>query len=166
MIYEKIDRGYLNRHLNRLHQLNDLRRLKFEILESCGLKAYDYSSIKVTSGSKKLSEQERAVLRVENLNKKIKQLEADILPIQNELTEQINRVDSESDDYRHAEILRQLYLDGCTIKDVILNFYPEDNKNTRSSIEGLRKSAEKILAKISTKPFIKVQQMVIEDWQC
>jgi hypothetical protein len=165
MLYEKIDRGYLNRHLNRIHKLNDLRKLKFEILDSCGLHAYDYSALKVTSGSKRLSTQERAILRVENINKQIKNLESMINPVQKDLALQIERVDSATDDWRHAEILKMLYLDGCSMKDVILNFYPEDNKNARSSIEGLRKTAEKTLAKISSTPFIKINQLIIEDWQ-
>lgn len=165
MLYEKVDRSYLNRYLHKVQKLDALKKLKFEILDSCGLKSYDFSKIKVTNGgSKKPSEQERAVMRVERINRQILELEAVIIPLKNDLTQQIERVDNNSDDYRHAEILRMLYLEGFTVKDVILSFYPEDNKATRSSIEGLRKTAEKLLAKVSETPFIEVKQLVIEDW--
>ena len=165
MLYEKIDRGYLNRHLHRVQRLDNLRSLKYQILNSCGLKAYDYSKIKVTAGNgQRITDQEKAAMRVENIDKKIKKLEAIVIPAQAALSQQIERVDSMSNDYRHAEILRQLYVDGDTLKDVILSFYPEDTKENRKSISGLRNTAEKLLAKISGTPFIKVEQMVIEDF--
>lgn len=165
MLYEKIDRGYLNRHLHRVQRLDNLRSLKYQILNSCGLKAYDYSKIKVTAGNgQRITDQEKAAMRVENIDKKIKKLEAIVIPAQAALSQQIERVDSMSNDYRHAEILRQLYVDGETLKDVILSFYPDDTKENRKSISGLRNTAEKLLAKISGTPFIKVEQMVIEDF--
>lgn len=165
MLYEKIDRGYLNRHLHRVQLLDNLRSLKYQILNSCGLKAYDYSKIKVTAGNgHRLTDQEKAVIRVEKIDKQIRELEAIVKPEQAELSKQIERVDSSSDDYRHAAILRQLYVDGDTLKDVILSFYPEDSKEARKSIAGLRKTAEKLLAKVSGIPFIEVRQLTIEDW--
>lgn len=166
MLYEKIDKGYLNRHLHRVQRLDNLRSLKYQILNSCGLKAYDYSKIKVTTGNgNKLTEQERAVLRVEKIDKQIRELEAIVKPEQIVLIQQIDRVDETSNDFRHASILRQLYIDGCSLKEVILSFYPEDTKETRKSISGLRNTAEKLLAKISGIPFIRVEQMVIEDFK-
>jgi hypothetical protein len=166
MLYEKIDRGYLNRHLHRVQLLDNLRSLKYQILNSCGLKAYDYSKIKVTAGNgHRMTDQEKAAIRVEKIDKEIKELEVIVKPEQIELNKQIERVDSLSNDYRHAAILRQLYIDGDSIKDVILNFYETDSKEARKSIAGLRKTAEKLLAKISTTPFIKVEQMIIEDWK-
>lgn len=165
MLYEQIDRGYLKRHLHRVQRLDSLRSLKYEILNSCGLKAYDYSKIKVDTGNgKKLSTEEKAVLRVEKIDKEIRRQEAIVLPEQAELNQQIDRLDSISNDYRHAAILRQLYIDGESIKDVILSFYPEDTKETRKSITGLRETAEKLLAKITGTPFIKVKQLVLTDF--
>jgi hypothetical protein len=166
MLYEKIDRGYLNRHLHRVQLLDNLGSLKYQILNSCGLKAYDYSKIKVTAGNgHRVTDQEKAAIRVEKIDKEVKELEVIVKPEQIELNKQIERVDSLSNDYRHAAILRQLYIDGDSIKDVILNFYETDSKEARKSIAGLRKTAEKLLAKISTTPFIKVEQMIIEDWK-
>lgn len=165
MLYEKIDRGYLNRHLHRVQLLDNLRSLKYQILNSCGLKAYDYSKIKVTTGNgHRMTDQEKAVIRVEKIDKQIKELELIVKPEQLALSEQIERVDSISNDYRHASILKQLYIDGDSLKDVILNFYPEDTKETRKNISGLRKTAEKLLAKISGTAFIKVHQISLEDW--
>lgn len=166
MLYEKIDKGYLNRHLHRVQRLDNLRSLKYEILNSCGLKAYDYSKIKVTTGNgRKMTDQEKAAIRVEKIDKQIRELEAIVRPEQIALNLQIDRVDSISDDYRHASILRQLYVDGESLKDVILSFYPEDTKETRKSISGLRNTAEKMLAKISGTPFIKVQQLQLPEWE-
>ena len=165
MLYEKIDRGYLNRHLHRVQRLDNLRSLKYQILNSCGLKAYDYSKIKVTAGNgHRMTDQEKAAIRVEKIDKQIKELEAIVTPEQNILLQQLDRLEEKSNDYRHAAILRQLYVDGCSLKDVILSFYPEDTKESRKSISGLRNTAEKMLAKISEIPFIKVEQMIIEDF--
>jgi len=166
MLYEKIDRGYLNRHLHRVQRLDNLRSLKYQILNSCGLKAYDYSKIKVTAGNgHRMTDQEKAAIRVEKIDRQIKELEAIVTPEQNILLQQLDRLDEKSNDYRHAAILRQLYVDGCSLKDVILSFYPEDTKESRKSISGLRNTAEKMLAKISDIPFIKVEQMTIEDFK-
>ena len=46
-----------------------------------------------------------------------------------------------------------------------MHFDGEDNKNNRSSVEGLRNTAIKLLEKVSSKPFIEIEQRVIEDWK-
>ena len=166
MLYTKIKQERLNRHKNLVAKLDFYRKRKFEILNQFGLKAYDYSKIKVTSGNgKKTTDQERAVIAVEKINKEIKELEAIVLPEQKEIETQINRLYDYSSDWRHPDILKRLYIDGESMKDVILAYYGEDSKNTRSSVEGLRNTAIKLLEKISAKPFIEIQQLVIEDWK-
>ena len=164
MYWKVIKKERLNRHKNLVTKLDFLRKRKYELLDQFGLKAYDYSKIKVTSGSKKMTDQERAVIALEKINKEIKYLEAIVLPEQKEIEEQIDRLYTYSDDWRHSDILKRLYVDGENMKDVILAYYNEDNKNTRSNIEGLRNTAIKMLEKVSEKPFIEIKQLTIEDW--
>jgi len=166
MLWNVIKKERLNKHKNLVSKLDFLRKRKFEILNQFGLKAYDYSAIKVTAGNgRKTTDQERAAIALEKINKEIKDLEAIVLPEQQEIEAQINRLDDYSDDWRHSDILKRLYIDGESIKDVITTYYGDDNKNTRRSIEGLRNTAIKLLEDVSVKPFIEIQQMVIEDWQ-
>ena len=179
MLYTTIDKGRLRKHLNNVKHLEDLRCRKLEILNSFGLKAYDYSKIKVTSGTKKPTEQERAVIALERINKEIKALEAKVYPEQKELEAQIDRVNERSDHWQHADILRRLYIDCQTIKDVIIDYTPanytytdghykcldkDKETATRRSIEGFRDTAIKMLEKVSEKPFIEIKQLTIEDW--
>ena len=165
MYWKVIKKERLNRHKNLVTKLDFLRKRKYELLDQFGLKAYDYSKIKVTSGSKKMTDQERAVIALEKINKEIKELEAIVLPEQKEIEEQIDRLYTYSDDWRHSDILKRLYVDGENMKDVILAYYNEDNKNTRSNIEGLRNTAIKMLEKVSEKPFIEIKQLTIEDYE-
>lgn len=163
MFWKIIRAERLNRHRNLVNKLNFKRQRKYEIMDEFGLKAYDYSKIKVTSGNgKRTTEQERAVIAVENINKEIKQLEALVLPEQKEMEVQIDRLNEYSDDWRHADILKRLYIDGESIKDVIVEYYGSDTKNGRSSVEGLRNTAIKLLEKVSATPFIEIEQIPID----
>ena len=166
MLWKIIKQERLNRHKNLVAKLDFYRKRKYEFLNEFGLKAYDYSKIKVTSGNgRKTTDQERAVIAVEKINKEIKELESVVLPEQKEIETQINRLYDYSSDWRHPDILKRLYVDGESMKDVILAYYGEDNKNNRSSVEGLRNTAIKLLEKVSSKPFIEIEQRVIEDWE-
>ena len=164
MLWKRIKKDQLNRHRNMVEKLDHLRQRKFEILDQFGLKAYDYSKIKVTSGSKKMTDQERAVIAVEKLNREIKALAAIVMPEQMEIEKQIILLDSISNDWRHADILKRLYVDGEKMKDIILTYYSVDNKNNRNCAEGLRDTAIKMLEKVSEKPFVEIKQTKIEDW--
>lgn len=179
MLYTTIDKGRLRKHLNNVKHLEDLRRRKIEILNSFGLKAYDYSKIKVTSGSKKATDQERAVIAVEKINREIRELEAIVYPEQKELEAQIDRVNEKSDYWQHADVLRRLYIDCQTIKDIIIDYTPANYKYidghykcidkdketaTRRSIEGFRDTAIRMLSEVSDTPFIPCQQHMLEVW--
>ena len=166
MLWTVIKKDRLNRHRNLVTKLDFLRKRKFEILNQFGLKAYDYSKIKVMAGNgKRTTDQERAVIALEKINKEIDELAAIVLPEQAEIEKQIVRLDAYSNDWRHSDILKRLYVDGESLKDVITTYYGEDTKTNRRSIEGLRDTAIKMLEKVSTKPFIEIQQTVIEDWK-
>lgn len=165
MLYTKIKQERLNRHKNLIAKLDYLRKRKFELLDEFGLKAYDYSKIKITPGNgKKMTDQERAAIALEKINKEIKELELLVLPEQKEIELQIDRLYNYTSDWRHPDILKRLYVDGESMKDVITTYYKEDTKATRKSVEGLRNTAIKLLEKVSEKPFIEIRQMVIEDW--
>lgn len=163
MFWKIIRAERLNRHRNLIAKLDFLRKRKYEILNEFGLKAYDYSKIKVTAGNgHRTTEQEKAVIAIEKINKEIKQLEAEVLPEQKEIETQINRLYEVTDDWRHPDVLKRLYIDGESIKEVILAYYGSDTKNTRSSVEGLRNTAIKLLEKVSATPFIEIEQIPID----
>lgn len=166
MLWKVVRKERLNKYRNLVTQLNDLRKLKYEILNKCGLKAYDYSKIKVTSGNgKKLTEQEQAVLKVESLNEKIKKLEAEISPDRAELEQQIDRLDGVSNNWRHAECLRSYYLDGQEKRETALLIYGDCDKQDVKNLNDLMDTALKILAKVSSSGFVEVEQRKLEDWQ-
>lgn len=165
MIYTKIRQERLLRHKNLVNKLDALRKRKFQILDSYGLKAYDYSKIKVTVGNgHKLTDQEKAAIAVEKIDKEIKHLESIVIPEQQEFEQQINRLYEFTTDWRHPDILKRLYIDGENMKDIIMLYFGEDSKNSRNSVDRIRNSAIKLLEKVSDKPFIEIQQTVLEDW--
>lgn len=165
MLYKIIRQERLTQYRNRVRQLNFLRSKKFEVLNSCGLKAYDYSKIKVMTGNgRKLTEQERAVLSVEKFDTKIKELQALISVDTKELEQQIERVDKTSDNWKHAEALRSYYLEGETKQETAFRVYGGATKQDVKNLSELLKTALEILEKVSGKPFVEVQQLVLEDW--
>lgn len=166
MLYKIIRKERLNKYRNKVCQLNFLRRKKFEILNSFGLKAYDYSKIKVTPGNgRKLTDQEKAVLSVERFDRKIRELEAEIKPEMDELEKQIDRVDGRSDNWRHAEALRSFYLFGNSKQEAASRVYGENTKQDVKNFNELLKVALEFLEKVSSTPFVEVQQLVIDDWE-
>lgn len=179
MYYTTVRKDRLRKHLNNLKRLDDAKRRKNEILSMFGVKGYDYSKIKVTSGSKKMTDQERAVIALEKINREIRELEAIVYPEQKEIEAQIDRVNEKSDYWQHADVLRRLYVDCQTIKDIIIDYNPSNytyinghykcidkdkETATRRSIEGFRDTAIKILGEISETPFIPCQRHLLEDW--
>ena len=164
MLYTVIKKDKLNRYRNKVCQLNFLRRKKFEILESFGLKAYDYSKIKVMAGNgRKLTDQEKAVLSVERFDKKIKELEAEINPDSKELEADIDKVDSESTNWRHAEALRSFYLFGESKQDAAIRVYGESTKKDVKNLNDLLNTALEILERVNTS-FVEQKTYEIEDW--
>lgn len=166
MLWKVVRKERLNKYRNLITQLDFLKSKKYEILNSCGLKAYDYSKIKVMTGNgRKLTEQEQAVLKVEKLNERIKALESEILPDRVELEKQIDRLDGYSNNWRHAEALRSYYLDGQSKQETALRIYNECNKQDVKNLNDLMNTALELLAKVSTNVFVEVEQRKIEDWE-
>lgn len=164
MLYTIIRKDRLNKYRNKICQLNFLRQKKFEILNSFGLKAYDYSKIKVTIGNgKKLTDQEKAVLSVEQFDKKIRELEAEIKPETDELEKQIDLVDCESTNWRHAEALRSFYLFGESKQEAANRVYGECTKQDVKNFNEILKTALEFLGKVSS--YVEVQKITTEDWE-
>ena len=164
MLYTIVRKERLNKYRNKICQLNYLKQKKLEILNAFGLKAYDYSKIKVTIGNgKKLTDQEKAVLSVEKFDKKIRELEAEIKPETDELKKEINRVDSTSTNWRHAEALRRFYLYGENKIEAANMIYGDDTKQGVKNLNEILKTAIELLGEVSG--LVDVQKVAIEDWQ-
>lgn len=163
MLYTIIRKERLNKYRNKVCHLNFLRQKKIEILNTFGLKAYDYSKIKVMAGNgKKLTDQEKAVLCVERFDKKIREMEALIQPETDELTKEIERVDSESTNWRHAEVLRSFYLMGESKQETADRVYGDSSKQDVKNLNELLKTAVEMLSKVGS--VVEVKHITMEDW--
>lgn len=164
MYYESINKERLMLHKQLVKKLNWKRQQKAEIIGTLGLKSLDFSKTKVTSGTKKLSEEERTVIRLEKINNQIRELEAIVIPEQKEIETQLSRI--EQKDWRYKEILQGYYIDDIPAKEIIVDIFGIDaNKNPEAwkSYYRLQKTAIRELQKVSDKPFIEIdKQLVIE----
>ena len=164
MLYTIIKKERLNKFRNKICKLNFLKHKKIEIMNTFGLKAYDYSKIKVMAGNgKKLTEQERAVLSVEKYDRDIRELEADLKPEKDELEQQIEKVDGESTNWRHAEALRSYYLLGESKQQAAARVYGDYSKQDTKNFNDILKTALEFLAKVSK--HVEIQEINIEDWK-
>lgn len=166
MLYKVIKKERLNAYRNKVCQLNFLKAKKYEIMDRFGLKAYDYSKIKVMAGNgRRMTDQERAAINVEKYERKIKELEAEIQPEHDELETQIDRVDNTSNNWRHAEALRSFYLLGESKQDAAFRVYGDNDKQDIKNLSELLNVALELLEKVSSTPFVEVKQLVLEDWK-
>ena len=164
MLYTIIKKDSLNKFRNKICKLNFLKHKKIEIMNTFGLKAYDYSKIKVMAGNgKKLTEQERAVLSVEKYDQQIRELEAEIKPEKDELVVEIEKVDGESTNWRHAEVLRGYYLLGESKQQAASRVYGDSTKQDIKNFNDILKTALEFLAKVSN--HVEIQELNIEDWK-
>lgn len=164
MIYTIIKKERLNKFRNKICKLNFLKRKKNEVMNTFGLKAYDYSKIKVMAGNgKKLTDQERAVLSVEKYDHDIRELEADLKPEKDELEEQIEKVDGQSTNWRHAEALRSFYLFGESKQQAAIRVYGDSSKQDIKNFNDILKTALEFLSKVSK--HVDIQELNIEDWK-
>ena len=163
MLYKIVRKDRLNKYRNKICMLNFLKQKKLEIINTFGLKAYDYSKIKVMAGNgKKLTDQERAVLSVEKYDRKIRELEAEIKPETDELSEHIEKVDGVSTNWRHAEALRSFYLMGESKQQSTERLYGDNSKQNGKNFNEILKTALEFLEKVGD--FVEVKKYQIEDW--
>lgn len=164
MIYTVIKKDRLNKFRNKICKLNFLKLKKIEIMNTFGLKAYDYSKIKVMAGNgKKLTDQERAALSVEKYDHEIRLLEAEMQPEKDQLEQQIEKVDGESTNWRHAEALRSFYLNGESKQQAANRVYGDSTKQDIKNLNDILKTALEFLAKVSE--CVEVQEFNIEEWK-
>ena len=164
MFYTIVKKDQLNKYRNKVCQLNYLKKKKLEIMNTYGLKAYDYTKIKVMAGNgKKLTDQEKAVLSIEGFDIKIRELEAEIHPETEALGNQIELVDGRSTNWRHAEALRSFYLWGESKQDAAKRVYGDSSKQSVKNLNEILKTALEFLSKVSS--MVEVQEVKIEDWE-
>lgn len=161
MIYKTFDKTFLKRYLHKIQKLKHLEKMRDNIRNKNGLKGIDYSKEKNISNRKKNSEQENLVLQLEKINKQIQNIKTNISPIQKDLLKQINAIDSLSGNWKCAEILRMVYIDGLSTKEVVLSIYGEYNETNRKEIQRLRNVTENKLSK----PFITCVEYSLKAWK-
>lgn len=130
----------------------------------CQLKGVDYSRIKVTAGNgRKTSEEERRGMLLQQINKRLSEYRAWIVPEHVEILTQINRLDSP----RYRAILKMYYFQRAkfkTWKDITFRFfgaagdYDENYENYKRMVMYWRKRALLELETISAKPYIPAAQ--------
>lgn len=165
MIYQKINKDRLMLHRQNVKKLDCKRKQKHDIINAMGLKSVDFTKPKVTNGNKKpISTQEQLIIRLEKINNEIKELEAIVIPEQQEIEKQIEQVGIK--DWRFKEILQGYYIDDIPHKEIMINIFgilEKDNENVRSKYYHLVNFAIKALEKVSTKPFLKINEYELEE---
>lgn len=159
MYYEIINKERLMLHKQYVKKLNNKRERKREILDTLGLKSYDFSKPKVTSGSKHLSEEEKTVIRLEKINKEIRELEGIVFMEQAEIETQLKRI--ESIDWRYKEILQGYYIDDLKAKEIVMLLFGNTEPESWKSFYRLQKAAIRELQKVSKRPFIEIEQQLV-----
>ena len=132
-----------------------------------GVSGVNYSNAKVTNGASHfLSEEEKFILRLEKINRLIKECEDILLPAKERLKQQIARI--HKSEYRKVLILR--YVERWKWVDIINEcfWYEEDlNYNFekyKTKIMYWNRSALEKLEEISKKAYVKVEQLTLKDW--
>lgn len=123
----------------------------------------NYSNVRVTNGSSQfLSEEEKYILRLEKINRLIKECEDILLPAKNRLKQQISRI--HKSEYRKVLILR--YIERWKWVDIINEcfWYEEDlNYNFekyKTKIMYWNKAALERLEEISERPYIPAHEQI------
>lgn len=163
MYYETINKEKLMLHKQYVKKLNRKREFKRELESKMGLKSYDYSKIKVINGdSRRTSEEERFILKLEKINRELRELEAIVIPEQKEIEAQLTRV--EVKDWRYREILQSYYIDDIPAKEIIVEIYGDKADKDPAiwkQYYRLQSAAIRELAKVSEKPFIQIERQLM-----
>lgn len=162
MQYEPITKKRLDDFGEIVREYNELRRQKFLITKKLGIKSVDFSKVKVSNGdSRRISEEERYVLKLEKINNKIKEYEEWITPEKKIILSQIARVKR----WEFRKVLVYRYIEKWKISEIVQDFFEfEDDYETNKD-----KYKERVmywldrgfqeLEQISAKPYIEVKQL-------
>lgn len=152
-----------------MREYNDLKSQKFKLEKRLGLSGVDYSKIKVTSGNGlKFSEEERFVLALQKINSKMQEYEKWLIPEKEVIVKQIARVKRQ--EYRKILVLR--YIEKWKWSEIIQECFwfeadYEDEKQNKYKDKVLywNRQALKELEEVSQKPYVKIEQLVLEEQQ-
>lgn len=162
MYYQILNKERLEEYRQIVKWLQTLYHNRRELLKTMGLKSYDFSKTKVTSGTKQMSEEERNAIKLEKLNNEIKENELKRDVLFNEFETQIKRLRNP----QHRFFIREYYVDNTPRKDVINMMFGEGahmNSNAVKKFDRLQQAALNELQKVSKTPFIEVtEQLTIE----
>lgn len=162
MLYQVLNKERLEEYRYIVGWLQELYTIRRELLKTMGLKSVDLSKTRVTSGSKPLSEEERNAIKLEKINKEIKENELKRDVLFDEFETQIKRLKNP----KYRFFLREYYVDNTPRKDVINMIFGEGSHLNAAAVkkfDRLQTAALNELQKVSKTPFIEVtQQLKIE----
>lgn len=166
-MYEPITIERLDNYAEIVKEYDYLLHQKNNLIKKLGLKAVDYSKIKVTSGNgAKVSEQEHYVMSLQKVNAKIADYESWLKPEKEIIKTQIARIKK----WHFRKILVLRYIEKWKWSEIIDEFFGfeddfEDEKNLKykDKIFDWNRRALAELEKVSAMPYKKAtKQLVLE----
>ena len=166
-MYEPITIERLDNYAEIVKEYDYLLRQKNNLIKKLGLKAVDYSKIKVTSGNgAKISEEEHYVMSLQKINAKIADYEIWLKPEKEIIKTQIARIKK----WHFRKILVLRYIEKWKWSEIIDEFFGfeddfEDEKNLKykDKIFDWNRRALAELEKVSAMPYIpSTKQLVLE----
>lgn len=166
-MYEPITIERLDNYAEIVKEYDYLLHQKNNLIKKLGLKAVDYSKIKVTSGNgAKVSEQEHYVMSLQKINAKIADYKSWLKPEKEIIKTQIARIKK----WHFRKILVLRYIEKWKWSEIIDEFFGfeddfEDEKNLKykDKIFDWNRRALAELEKVSAIPYQKVaKQLVLE----
>ncbi len=166
-MYEPITIERLDNYAEIVKEYDYLLHQKNNLIKKLGLKAVDYSKIKVTSGNgAKVSEQEHYVMSLQKVNAKIANYESWLKPEKEIIKTQIARIKK----WHFRKILVLRYIEKWKWSEIIDEFFGfeddfEDEKNLKykDKIFDWNRRALVELEKVSAMPYISnTKQLVLE----
>lgn len=153
-----------------MREYNNLKSQKFKLEKRLGLSGVDYSKIKVTSGNgHKFSEEEHFVSALQKINSKMKEYEKWLIPEKEVIVKQIARVKRQ--EYRKILVLR--YIEKWKWSEIIQECFwfeadYEDEKQNKYKDKVLywNRQALKELEEVSQKPYVQIEQLILEEQKC
>lgn len=165
-MFELITQERLDDYLEEVRVLNNLLETKQKIMSKFGLHGVNYSKDKVTSGNgQKLTEEERFTNNLLKINAQIDELKPKLQREHFVLKTQFARVKK----YEYRKILVYRYIEKWKWSEIIQDFFEfeddyelQKNDKYKDKIMYWHRRALEELQKVSSKPFIKYQQIHIE----
>lgn len=160
-MYEPITLQRLDDYCEIVRELDFLLRQKDGLTKKInGLKGIDYSRLKVTSGNTaKISEEERFVIALDKINKKIVEYKAWLIPEHEIIKTQIARIKK----WNYRKILVYRYLEKWKWSEIIQDFFEfeddyeeEKSGKYKDTIMYWHRRALEELEKISNRPYVPI----------